>query len=199
VHKSLKVNKYLVQANGHPYTAPTPLAGIHTLPLGLYKMLFYFAACVHEIIILALPLPPALPALMQYYCTSYRAIYDAPPLTPLLYAIHHTILAMAIPCKGQATPCRYYASWVRPAAGFHKNSSWPFYARRMGQPTQRATNYTARSNIKPAQFFLHANGQSAPRPGGSHDVGRGAGSHTPSTASESFSLASTHIHTSFQH
>ena len=32
-------------------------------------------------------------------------------------------------------------------------------ARRMGQPTQRATNYTARSNIDTAQIFLHANGQ----------------------------------------
>ena len=29
----------------------------------------------------------------------------------------------------------------------------------MGQPTQRATNYTARSNIGTAQIFLHANGQ----------------------------------------
>ena len=29
------------------------------------------------------------------------------------------------------------------------------YARRMGQPTQRATNYTARSNIDTAQIFLH--------------------------------------------
>jgi len=29
----------------------------------------------------------------------------------------------------------------------------------MGQPTQRATNYTARSNIETAQIFLHANGQ----------------------------------------
>ena len=33
------------------------------------------------------------------------------------------------------------------------------YARRMGQPAQRATNYTARSNIVTAQIFLHANGQ----------------------------------------
>jgi len=33
------------------------------------------------------------------------------------------------------------------------------YARRMGQPTQRATNYTARSNIDTAQICLHANGQ----------------------------------------
>jgi len=64
-----------------------------------------------------------------------------------------------------------------------------YYARRMGQPTQSATNYTARSNIEPAQICLHANGQSAPRSGGARDVGRGAGSHTPSTASESFSIA----------
>ena len=61
------------------------------------------------------------------------------------------------------------------------------YARRMGQPTQRVTNYTARSNIEPAQIFLHANGQNVPRSGGARDVGRGAGSHRPSTASESFS------------
>jgi len=42
-------------------------------------------------------------------------------------------------------------------------------------------------NIEPAPKNLHANGQSAPRSGGARDVGRGAGSHTPSTASESFS------------
>jgi len=29
----------------------------------------------------------------------------------------------------------------------------------MGQPTQRATHYTARSNIDTAQIFLYANGQ----------------------------------------
>ena len=57
----------------------------------------------------------------------------------------------------------------------------------MGQPTQRATNYTAKSNIEPAQLFLHADGQNAPRSGGARNAGRGAGSHTPSTASESFS------------
>jgi len=53
-----------------------------------------------------------------------------------------------------------------------------------GQPTQTAANYTARSNIEPAQSSL-SNGQSAPRPGGDRDVGRGAGRYTPSTASES--------------
>jgi len=30
--------------------------------------------------------------------------------------------------------------------------------RRVGQPTQRAANYTARSHIEPAQTFPHANG-----------------------------------------
>jgi len=45
----------------------------------------------------------------------------------------------------------------------------------------RKVKHWARPNL------LHANGQSAPRSGGACDVGRGAGSHTPSTASESFS------------
>jgi len=45
-------------------------------------------------------LPPlALPIIVLYYCTTC-AIYD-PPRPPLAYAIHHTILAMAISCKGQ--------------------------------------------------------------------------------------------------
>ena len=46
--------------------------------------------------------------------------------------------------------------WVRVQCSDDK---WRHYARRMGQPTQRATNYTARSNIDTAQIFLHANGQ----------------------------------------
>ena len=33
------------------------------------------------------------------------------------------------------------------------------YAQRVGQPTQRATNSTTRSNIDTAQIFLHAIGQ----------------------------------------
>jgi len=44
-------------------------------------------------------LPPALPALLQYYCT-YVARYDAPPAPPV-YAIHYTILVMAISSKEQ--------------------------------------------------------------------------------------------------
>jgi len=58
---------------------------------------------VHESIILLL-LPPACIArtnaiLLHVYC----AIYDAPP-TPLMYAIHHTLLLLAISCKGQLPP-----------------------------------------------------------------------------------------------
>jgi len=45
--------------------------------------------------------PPAciartIAVLLHVYC----AIYDTPP-TPLVYAIHNSILAMAISCKGQ--------------------------------------------------------------------------------------------------
>jgi len=64
------------------------------------KILFYFKALLWESIILLLALPhlQSLP-----YCNTigrpFRNI--RPPPTPLSYAIHHTILAMAISCKGQ--------------------------------------------------------------------------------------------------
>jgi len=59
----------------------------------------------------------------------------------------------------------------------------------MGQPTQRATNYTARSNIVTAQIFLHAKRPTAKArlEQAALAASAGAGSHTPSTASESFS------------
>jgi len=45
------------------------------------------------------PPPPAKPTLLQYACTTI-AQYTPPPPTPPLYAIHHTMLVMAISCKG---------------------------------------------------------------------------------------------------
>ena len=55
---------------------------------------------MHESILLLLPPTtynaPSIATRMHDYC----AIYDAPP-TPLLYAIQHTILVIAISCKGQ--------------------------------------------------------------------------------------------------
>jgi len=53
--------------------------------------------------------------------------------------------------KGEANPLSLRARWFRCYS--------IIYARRMGQPTQRATNYTAKSNINTAQIFLYANGQ----------------------------------------
>jgi len=47
---------------------------------------------------------PALPTLVQYYCTIIGQ-YTSPLPTSGLYAIHHTILVITISCKGQlATP-----------------------------------------------------------------------------------------------
>ena len=46
------------------------------------------------------PLPPALPALLQYYCTSI-AQYMTPPRPPIVYAIHYTILVIPISCRDQ--------------------------------------------------------------------------------------------------
>ena len=45
------------------------------------------------------PPPTCIPRTIAILLHVYSAVYDAPP-THLLYAIHHTILAMAISCKG---------------------------------------------------------------------------------------------------
>ena len=69
--------------------------------LSLYKILCCCKAVLWESIIFALP-PPTCKAYLtlQYYCTIIA--HHTPPLpTPLLYAIHLTILVMAISCKGQ--------------------------------------------------------------------------------------------------
>jgi len=44
--------------------------------------------------------PPALPTLLQYFCTTIRQ-YTNPPSTFLVYAIHHKILVIPISCKFQ--------------------------------------------------------------------------------------------------
>ena len=86
----------------------SPLASVRAYAacFSLYKRVFYFTALLWESIILVLPPPTtckAYPtALLLHDCC---AIYD-PPSTPLLYAIHHTILAMTILCKGQRLLCR---------------------------------------------------------------------------------------------
>jgi len=43
--------------------------------------------------------PPALPTLLQYYCRLLGNIRP-PPSTSLVHAIHHTIVAIRISCKG---------------------------------------------------------------------------------------------------
>jgi len=81
--------------------------------LGLYNILFYFEAHVYESILFSPP-PPALPTLLQYYCPIIEQ-YTTPPPNSCLYAIHHTLLAITISCKGQATAraaCRFKANWL---------------------------------------------------------------------------------------
>jgi len=46
--------------------------------------------------------PPALPTVLQYYCTTIAQYTTPPSPTPLFYAIHHTILLITISCKGQS-------------------------------------------------------------------------------------------------
>jgi len=95
----------------------------------LYKILFYFKALLWESIILLLPLPPAKPTLLQYYCTTI-AQYTTPPVTSRVYAIYHAILGMAISCKGQPGNVRNilhksYVSLV-PEFGFARHTETSF-------------------------------------------------------------------------
>jgi len=70
------------------------------LVISLYKILFHVNALLWESIILLLAPPSckAYPIAIQLH--DHRAIY-APPPTPPLYAVHHTLSVMAILCKGQ--------------------------------------------------------------------------------------------------
>jgi len=70
------------------------------VPIGLYKIFVHSIAGMYSAIIMSLPPPSAFLTLLQYFCTTN--VEDTPPHpTPLMYAIHRTILAMAISCKGQ--------------------------------------------------------------------------------------------------
>ena len=112
MHKSLEVKEYLVKAKKQPHIAyailctpsfsyaSTPFSCLAGAQFGLYKILFHFETLVHESIILSLPPPTCIARTIAMLLHVYWAIYDAPP-TPLVYAIHHTILAMAISFKGQ--------------------------------------------------------------------------------------------------
>jgi len=63
---------------------------------------------MHESIILMLPPPICIAHTFAIRLHDYYALYDPPP-DLLLYAIHHTILVMAISCKGkdQLVTCEY--------------------------------------------------------------------------------------------
>jgi len=73
--------------------------------LSLHNIFFHFEAFVHKSILVVLPTPLALPTPFQYYCTDIAQTTTLRP-KPLLYAIHHTILAITISCKSQGAPLR---------------------------------------------------------------------------------------------
>jgi len=68
--------------------------------VGLYKIFVHFKAFVHESVILVSPPPTCNAHTIAVLLHDLCAIYDRPS-TPLLNAIHHSILATAISCKGQ--------------------------------------------------------------------------------------------------
>ena len=66
----------------------------------LHTILFRFKALLWESTILLLPPPTCEAYPVAILLHDHCAIYALPP-TLLLYAIHNTILVMAISCKGQ--------------------------------------------------------------------------------------------------
>jgi len=80
--------------------------------IGRYKIFFHVEAFVHESVIAFSPPTTCIAHTIAVLLHDYCAIYDTPP-TPLVYAIHHTILVMAISCKGQ----REQPGRMRPATG----------------------------------------------------------------------------------
>jgi len=82
---------------------PSPI--LNGVWLGLHKILFHFAAFMWDSILPSLPPPTCIARTIAILLHVYCARYDAPP-TPPLYAIHYTILVMAISCKGQCMACK---------------------------------------------------------------------------------------------
>ena len=72
------------------------------LRLSLHKILFYLKTLLWETILLLLPPLTCKAYLIAIPLHGHCSIY-APPPTSLLYARQHTILMMAISCKGQST------------------------------------------------------------------------------------------------
>ena len=58
------------------------------------------------------------------------------------------------------------------------------YARRMGQPTQKSKKLYGKVKHRSSPVISSRQRPKRARPGGARDVDRGAGSHTPSTASD---------------
>jgi len=115
---------YLLQASpthhpphtddSHEQVTGAPSAGAQQL--SLYKILFHFKAVLWSPS--SFDHPPTCNAyhiaiLLHAHC----AIYAPPPTLPL-YAIHHTILAMTISCKGQTTALDIDLCVARPHGWF---------------------------------------------------------------------------------
>jgi len=76
-------------------------AGVVYFPIvSLYRILFRFKVLLWESIILVFPPPTCKVYPIAILLHNQCAMYALPPTLPI-YAIHHTMLVMAISCKGQ--------------------------------------------------------------------------------------------------
>jgi len=115
---SLRLKRETKQRLGR---VPVPDACVCSLYLSLYKILFHFKALLLESILLLLPLSACIAVPFAILLHDRYAIYT-PPSTLPFYAMHHTILIMAISCKGQTimTKCgAFRLRWSSPRPSSH--------------------------------------------------------------------------------
>ena len=80
----------------------------HNMSLGLYKILVYFEAVVHESTILSFPPPTCIAHPGAMLLHNHWTVYDPPSDLPFVCcAIHHNILVITISCRGQDVPVSY--------------------------------------------------------------------------------------------
>jgi len=87
--------------------APQEYVNIYSTRRGLASTRYSFTpslSCTSQSSVYC-PTSSALLTLLQCYCTT-RAQHTTPHPTPLVYTIHHTLLTMAISCKGQIVRLR---------------------------------------------------------------------------------------------
>jgi len=103
---------------------------IANVRIGLYEIVFYLEAFVHESISFLMPLPTCIARTIAILSHVYCAIHDAPPDPPFVcHAPYHFLTAIS--CKGQcekSLPSRNYRTY-RLYIAYRFNTNYVYHSR----------------------------------------------------------------------